>query len=153
MPNWGYSVIGLNSDRTAKASGRDLRISPKATTEVCKVIRGMNLNKARNYLQDVLDEKRFVPYKRHKKKVAHKTGMKGWYAGRRPVKAIREVMKILTNVEANASDKGLDIDRLKIVHVSAQKARTIKGYVPRAFGRSSPNHNQLCHVELIVEEM
>jgi hypothetical protein len=42
MPSWKYSIQGLDPDRTAIASGRDLRISPKAAREICHHIRGMN---------------------------------------------------------------------------------------------------------------
>ena len=74
MPEWDYSIIGLDPDRTAKASGRDLRISPKAAREVCKTIRHMRMEEAMTFLQEVIDKRRVVPYRRHKKEVAHKTG-------------------------------------------------------------------------------
>ncbi|MCK4243593.1 50S ribosomal protein L22 [Candidatus Bathyarchaeota archaeon] len=153
MPKWNYSVMGLDPDRTAKTSGRDLRISPKAAREVCTKIRNMSLDKARIFLQEVIDKRKAVPYRHHKKKVGHKTGIEGFYAGRYPVKTAQEIMKVLDNAEANAEFKGLDIDRLKIVHIAAQRSRKIKGYVPRAFGRATPSHNTLCHIEMIVEEM
>ncbi len=40
MPSWKYSIQGLDPDRTAIASGRDLRISPKAAREICHRIKG-----------------------------------------------------------------------------------------------------------------
>lgn len=153
MPKFGYSVVGLDPDKTAKASGRDLRISPKVAREICETIRHMRLDEAKRYLQDVADKRRPVPYRRHKKEVPHKTGMEGWYAGRYPVKAAHEFLKILDSIEANAEFKDLDIESLKIIHAAAQCARKIRGYVPRAFGRASPSHDQLCHVELVVEEV
>ena len=52
MPSWKYSVKGLDPDRTAIASGRDLRISPKAAREICNYIRGMNLQKAKEVLRE-----------------------------------------------------------------------------------------------------
>jgi len=152
MPNWGYSVTGLDPIRTAKASGRDLRISPKAAREICNAIRHMDLNEAREFLEDVVAMKRPVPYKRHKKEVPHRRGMPGWYAGRYPVKAASAMLKLLNSVEANALDKGLDIERLRIIHIVSHRARVIRGYVPRAFGRASPSNKRLCHVELVVEE-
>jgi len=146
-------VIGLDPDKTAMASGRDLRISPKAAREICQAIRRMNLNDARNYLQDVIDMKRPIAYRHYKKKVSHRRGIEGFYAGRYPVKAASEMIKVLDSVEANAIFKGLDLESVKIVHVAAQRARKIKGYIPRAFGTSSPKNNLLCHVELVVEEV
>ena len=153
MPKWGYSFKESEPEGMAKASGRDLKISPKAAREICGAIRKMKLEEARRFLQDVIDKKRPVPYRRYKKKVPHKAGIEGWHAGRYPVKAALEIMKVLNGLEANAEDKGLYVERLRIVHAAAQRARIIKRYVPRAFGRSSPNFDQYCHVELVVKEI
>ena len=153
MPKWGYSSLILDEEGVAKASGRDLRISPKAAREICKTIRNLRLDEARRFLQDVIDMKKPVPYRRYNKKVGHKTGIQGWCAGRYPVKAARELLKILNSLEANAEDQGLDVERLKIIHAVAHRGRLIKRYIPRAFGRSSPRFNILCHVELAVEEV
>ena len=153
MPKWGYSFTKFDANEIAKASGRDLRISPKAPREICNKISHMRLDAAKRFLQDVIDKKLAVPYKRHKKEVSHKAGLDGWYAGRYPVKASREILKILDSLEANAETKNFDIERLKIVHAAAQRARTAKGYIPRAFGRSSPSYDLLCHVEFAVQEV
>jgi large subunit ribosomal protein L22 len=153
MPEWKYSVKGLDPDRTAIASGRDLRISPKAAREICHYINGMRLEKAKEVLQEVAELKRPVPYFRHRKKVAHRKGVEGFDAGRFPVKAASAILKILDSVEANAEFKGLYTDRLKIVHVAAQRGRVIRNYIPRAFGRSSPHNQQLTHIEVAVEEI
>ena len=59
----------------------------------------------------------------------------------------------MNGLEANAEDKGLYVENMKIIHAAAQRARIIKRYMPRAFGRSSPDFNQLCHVELIAKEI
>lgn len=153
MPKWGYSSLRLNEVGVVKASGRDMKISPKAATEICSAIRNMRLDNAKRFLQDVMDKKRPVPYRHYKKKVGHKAAIQGGYAGRYPVKASREVLKILNGLEANAEDRGFDTERLKIIHAAAHRGRIIKRYIPRAFGRSSPKNNVLCHVELAAEEM
>ncbi len=152
MPNWGYSARS-DPGEGVKASGRDLRISPKAAREICESIRHNRLDEARRFLQDVIDMKRAVPYRRHKKEVPHKAGLDKWYAGRYPVKAAREILKVLDSLEANCEDLGFDVERVKLVHVCAQRARVLKRFVPRAFGRSSPNHEHLTHIELLAEEV
>jgi large subunit ribosomal protein L22 len=152
MPNWSYSFANFEEDRMARASGRDLRVSPKAAREICSAIRHMRLDRAKEFLGAVVEKKEAVPYRRYKKEVSHKRGLQGWYAGRYPVKAAREILKILDSLEANAEAKGLDVERLKIIHAAAHRARVLKRYVPRAFGRSSPNFDKLCHVEFVVEE-
>ena len=113
----------------------------------------MRLEEAKESLQEVIDLKRAIPYRRHKKKVAHRKGAQGFDAGRYPQKAANAILKILDQVEANAEFKGLYTDRLKIIHVASQKARIIRNYIPRAFGRSSAYFNHLTHIEVVVEEI
>ncbi len=153
MPSWKYSIQGLDPDRTAIASGRDLRVSHKAAREICHYVKGMRLEKAKDVLQEVVALKRPVPYRRHNKKVAHRKGVQGFDAGRYPKKAAAAILKVLDQVEANAEFKGLYSDRLKIIHIASHKGRVIRNYIPRAFGRSSPYFNYLTHVEVAVEEI
>ena len=152
MPSWGYSIKNLNPEKTAIASGRDLRISPKAAREICATIKNMKLEDAKRFLEDVIAQKRPVPFRRHKKEVPHRRGLQGWYAGRYPRKASKEILKVLNALEANAEQKGLDVERLWIIHAAAQRGTKIRKYIPRAFGRSAPYFQQLTHVELAVEE-
>ena len=83
--------------------------------------------------------------------MAHKSGLHKWYAGRYPQKAARYILKVLKNLEANAEYKGLDVDKLVIVHAQAKKGRVIKRYMPRAFGRATPKFQQLTTVEFVAE--
>jgi len=152
MPNWGYSFTAYEEDRMARASARELRISPKAAREICHYIRHMNLRQAQAFLERVMAKDQAVPYRRHKKEVPHKRGLQGWYAGRYPVKAAENILNVLDDLAANAEEKGLDIERLRIIHAAAHRGRVLKRYFPRAFGRSSPNFEKLCHLEFVVEE-
>ena len=152
MPSWGYSITGLDPARSAIASGRDLRISPKAAREICASIKGMKLEEAERFLEDVIAKRRPVPFRRHHKKVGHRRGLQGWPAGRYPVKAAREILRVLRSLRANAEYKGLDVDKLRIIHAAAQRGAKIRKYIPRAFGRSTPWFRQLVHVELAAEE-
>ena len=152
MPSWKYSVQGLNPEKTAIASGRDLRIKPKVAREICNQLNGMRLDQAKVYLEDVIDKKRAVPYYRYRKKVPHRKELQGHDAGRFPEKTAEEILKILNSVEANAEFKGLYADRLRIVHMAAQRGRVIRKYIPRAFGRASPYFKHLTHIEVAVEE-
>ena len=153
MPKWGYSITELDPDRTVKASGRELRVSPKHAREVCKTIKGMKLNQAKEYLQQVILKKKPVPFRRYKKNVGHRHGIEKAYAGRYPVKAAQKILKVVESAEVNAEYKGLDVERLRIIHASAYPGMKIKRYIERAFGRSSPRFETLCHVELVLEEI
>jgi large subunit ribosomal protein L22 len=152
MPSWKYSVQGLDPEKTAIASGRDLRVKPKVARELCNQLNGMRLEEAKVYLEDVIDKKRAVPYYRYRRKVPHRKELQGHDAGRFPEKTAEEILNILNSVEANAEFKGLYADRLKIVHMAAQRGRVIRKYIPRAFGRASPYFKHLTHIEVAVEE-
>ena len=150
MPRWHYSVA-LDPARTAIASGRDLRVSYKASVELLREIRGKRLEDAERLLQDVIALKRPVSFRRYHGKVGHRRG-KGFGPGRYPVKVAKEVLKILKNVKNNAEVKGLDTEKLWIVHAAAHKGMKIRKYMPRAFGRATPYFEQLVHIEIAVEE-
>jgi large subunit ribosomal protein L22 len=154
VPKWGYSITEeeLDPEKTVKASAREARVSHKSAREICKTIKGMMLTQAKKYLKDVITKKRSVPFRRFKKKAGHRHGLEKAYAGRYPVKAAKQVLKILEGAEANAEYKGLDTDRLRIIHASAYPGMKIKRYTQRASGRSTPNFETLCHFEIALEE-
>jgi len=153
MPKWGYSIQELDPERTVKASGRELRVSHKKAREVCVALRGMRLDMAKEYLQQVIAKERPVPFRRFKKKAGHRHGLQGAFSGGYPVKAAQKILEVLEGAEANAEYKGLDVERLRITHASAYPGMKIKRYIPRAFGRTSPRFENLCHVEIVLEQM
>jgi large subunit ribosomal protein L22 len=154
MPKWGYSIIEemLNPEKTAKASGRELKVSHKAAREVCRAIKGMMLNKAKEYLRDVAAKKKAIPYTRYKKKLPHRHGLIKTFAGRYPVKASEQILNVLNSAQSNAENKGLDVDRLRIIHAAAYQGIKLKRYAPRAHGRASPKYDTTTHVEIVLDE-
>jgi len=154
VPKWGYSIAEeeLDLEKTVRASGRELRVSPKHAREVCRTIKGMTLTQAKEYLKDVMDKKRAVPFRRFKKKLGHRHGLEKAYAGKYPVKAAKHILKIVEGAEANAEYKGLDTERLRIIHASACKGMKMKRYFIRAQGRSTQKFKTLSHVEIVLEE-
>jgi large subunit ribosomal protein L22 len=154
MPKWGYSVIEemLNPEKTAKASGRELKVSHKAAREVCRAIRGMMLNDAKQYLRDVAAKKKAIPYTRYIKKLPHRHGLVKTFAGRYPIKASQQILNVLESAQSNAENKGLDVDRLRIMHAAAYQGIKLKRYTPRAHGRASPKYDTTTHVEIVLDE-
>jgi len=154
MPKWGYSIINemLNPEKTAKASGRELKVSHKAAREVAKAIRGMDLDQAKDFLRDVIAKARPVPYPRFTKKLGHKGGMQKCGVGRYPVKCADAFLRVLQAAQANAENKGLDVDRLRVMHSAAYPGVKLKRYMPRAHGRASPKFEITTHVEIVLEE-
>jgi large subunit ribosomal protein L22 len=154
MPKWGYSIIEeeLDPEKTAKASGREIRVSHKAAREVCKTIKGMMLDNAKTYLKDVMEKRKAVPFRRYKKKLGHRHGVEKASAGRYPVKTAQHVLRVVEGAEANAENKGLDVERLRILHAAAYPGMKIKRFTPRAHGRSSPKYETTTHIEVVLEE-
>lgn len=153
MPKYKLSILGIDPDKTSQAAGRNINISPKHAREVCTVLKGMKLETAMDYLDDVMAKKRSIPFRRHNKKMSHRSDLVGWHSGRYPVKAAREIKKVLENLENNAIFKGLDSEKMVLTHIISQRARKVKGMTQRAQGSSSPKYNTLTHIEVVAEEM
>ena len=153
MPKFGYSVTEFDTEKAVKASGRELRISAKHAREVCRTIKGMHLDKAKRFLGQVITKKQPVPFRRYTKKLGHRHGMQKAMVGKYPVKAATNILKVLESAEGNAEFKGLDTERLRVIHASAYPGMKIKRAIPRAFGRSSPKNRTLTHVEIVLEEI
>lgn len=154
MPKWGYSIIAeeLDTEKTVKASGRELRVSHKHAREICRTIKGMMLTQAKNYLLDVMEKKKAVPFRRYQKKAGHRHGLEKAFAGRYPIKAAMQTLKILQSAQANAENKSLDTENLKIIHAAAYRGMKIKRFTPRAHGRASPKFDTLTHIEIALGE-
>jgi len=152
LPNYKISVFGLDADRTAVATGRNMRISPKHAREICRELKGKYLETAQEFLEQVIREEKSVPFRRYRKKVPHRRDLRKWPSGRYPQKAAREILRVLENAEQNSSFKGLEVSRLRITHMAAQRGRKIRGYMARAHGRTSPSHQTLTHVEVVLTE-
>jgi large subunit ribosomal protein L22 len=155
MPTWHYSLQLRDESKIAKAVRYDIPVSIKYMREVVSVIRGMKLEDAKKLLENVIKLKEPIPFRRYHGKVSHKRGLAdkyGWPAGRYPVKAAKYLLELLENVEANAENKGLDKDKLVIIHIAAHKGVTLKRYMPRAFGRATPKFRRTTHVEVVVRE-
>ncbi|WP_370005011.1 50S ribosomal protein L22 [Methanothermobacter sp. KEPCO 2] len=147
-----YAYKEEDRSKTARASATHLKISPKHAVEICREIRGMELEKAKRYLEEVIRMERPVAFKRYNRKVGHRRGLNGWASGRYPVKAAGQILKVLENAEANAEYKGLDTEKLRIIHISSHRGPVIRGWIPRAFGRATPFNTPTTHVQIVLGE-
>lgn len=151
MPQFGYAFQNFDPTKHVRAAVREKSVSHKHAREVAKMIKGLSIEKARDYLQEVISMKRAVPFRRYKNEVGHRSDT-GVMSGRYPRKAATEFLKLLDNLEANAEYKGMDLDRLKIVGANTHKGVLIKRFTPRAMGRATPKNNVLTHIELVAQE-
>ena len=152
MGRFDYAFQNYDATRHVRSSLREKDISHKHAREVAVAIKGMSIEKARDYLQDVINKQRAVAFRRFKNQVGHKADP-GMMAGRYPQKTAKEFIKVLDNLESNAEYKGMDLDRLRIVNVTTHKGVMVKRFIPRAMGRATPKNNVLTHVELVAQEV
>ena len=152
MGRFDYAFQNYDSTKHVRSSLREKQISHKHAREIAVHIKGMSIEKARDYLQAVINKERAVPFRRFKNQVGHKSDP-GVMAGRYPEKSATEFIKLLDNLESNAEYKGMDLDRLKIINATVHKGILIKRFIPRAMGRATPKNNVLTHVELVAQEV
>ncbi len=141
--------IKVDGEKYAKSFGRNLPISLKDSVNLCRALKGMKLDDAKGYLEDIIKKKRAVPYFRYLDSISHRRGIG---PGKYPVKEAKYILKVLENAEANAENKDLDTDNLYIMHIAAHKGQIYKRYMPRAFGRSTEIRRDRVHIEVILEE-
>lgn len=139
----GYSF--KTKENMAKASVRNINISPKQAIEICNYIRGRSLVKAKMLLQQSIDMKHPIPMKIYTNGLGHKPGMS---AGRFYPKACMEILKALNTAQANAKNKGLNISDLRLTSLVAQKAGKQWHH-----GRKRRSIFKNVHLEVGVEEI
>ena len=138
----------------AKTRVDDLRAHFKNTYETARLVRGMKLKKAIKYMEDVLEHKQCIPYRRFTGHVGRTTQAKihGVTQGRFPEKSVRHVILLLKNLLANAEAKGLDVEKCVVTHFAVQRAVQGRRRTYRAHGRVTPYLSSNCHIEFIVTE-
>jgi len=150
MKKAGYSAPEVDTETTARAMARELLIPTKKTFELCRAIRGMNVEKAKEYLENVIALKQPVPFKTFNRWVGHK---KGIGPGRYPVKSARAVLRLLESAQENAEYKGLTSDEMRIKVIAAHKGSPNKANMPRAHGTSTRWWHETVNIELVLEEV
>lgn len=61
-----YAATSVNPAKSAKTRGSYLRVSFKNTREAAQAINGMDVAKAVKYLNNVLEHKQAIPFRRFK---------------------------------------------------------------------------------------
>ena len=96
-------------------------------------------------LQDVINKKMAVPFKRYNRDTGHKKGKIA--AGRYPEKASEAFLTLLNTVEANADSKGLDNEKLFI-----SELRSTQGSQQWHSGRLHRRRMKHTHLYVKVKE-
>jgi ribosomal protein uL22 len=101
-----------NGTKSCKARGSDLRVHFKNTRETAFALKKLQLQAAKQYLEDVLEHKRAVPFRRfcggvgrtaQAKNEGSTNGQARW-----PTKSCEFILGLLKNAESNAEVRALD---------------------------------------------
>ncbi|MFO7619256.1 MAG: 50S ribosomal protein L22 [Thermoplasmata archaeon] len=155
----GYSGK-FNPEKMARATGKELSISPKHSVEICRAIRGLPVTSAIDLLENVISKKEAIPFKRYKQMVPHRRrngyARKGMGPGRYPVKAAKAILRVIESAQANAEktidDLG-DTEDLRVATAAASRGRVTPGWMPRAHGRWEKFDQESVNIEIILEMM
>jgi ribosomal protein L22 len=118
----------------AIARGRNLRISTKDSIILCERIRGLRLEKAKNFLKNLIDKKASIN-------------------GKYYTNTAKQILQLLEQAEANARIKNLNIDKLFVQSAKADKGIKILRYGRiglkrgRGFRRGKSTHVEITLVE------
>lgn len=108
----------------AIANGYSLRISPKHSIAICKVIRGKSPENAVKRLEAVIAGKRAIPMAGLE--VAHQKG-KGLAGAKFPKNACIEIIEIIKQAKANSIVNGIDSPFISIAKSNRASAPLRKG--------------------------
>ena len=114
----------------------------------------MLLTKAEEYLNDVLEHKRCIPYSRFDHSVGRCSAAIQFdlTKGRYPEKSVKLILNLLKNARSNAEAKKLNIDKLVIKNVFVNQATEGRRRTYRAHVSINAYCSSNCHVEIICEE-
>lgn len=96
-----------------------------------------------------------IPYTHHgggrhsQLKQRNTPGSKGAW----PQKATKVILDLLTNAEANADMRGLDVEELSLVHAQANRASPTRRRTYRAHGRIGPYMARPAHCEVVLAKV
>lgn len=113
--NQAKKDIAAGVNKSVIARGKDSPISTKHAIAICRFIRNKTADEAISMLQEVVSLKKAVPMTGE---LPHRKGM---CSGRYPINASRQFIKLLKNLNANASNLGVDSSQL-IIHAKANLA-------------------------------
>jgi len=144
-----------DASKSCTSKGKDLRTHYKNTFHVGRAIKGMLINKAEEYLKDVLEHKRCIPYSRYDHSVGRCSAaiQFGLTKGRYPEKSVRIMLNLLQNAKANAEAKKLNPEKLLIKNVFVNQATEGRRRTYRAHGSINAYCSSNCHVEILCEEL
>lgn len=154
MTKRNYQTKVGQESKTAKAITTNAPISLKFSTEIAKQIKSKNVDKVISWLKRIENKEEFLPLKKYNKKVAHRKGetKEGTKSGRYPKKAVTTWINLLESAKNNADFKGLDEEKLIILHAFASSGINRYSYQSKGRIGGKARRKNATHIEVIVSE-
>ena len=73
MPKYAYAFPNFDKTKHVRASIREKDISHKHAREIALTLKGLSIEKARDFLERVIAKQIAVPYRRYNNEVAHRS--------------------------------------------------------------------------------
>ncbi|MBN2094563.1 MAG: hypothetical protein JW727_00800 [Candidatus Aenigmarchaeota archaeon] len=115
---------------TAKACNYNARVSFKNSKFVCRAIKGMDVQKAKKFLEEVLEKKRSINGK--------------YYSS-----IASEILMLIKSAEKNAEFKNLDLNNIFVAHIASAKGTTMRR---RRHKNKIGSKLKAAHLEVILRE-
>lgn len=116
-----------------------MRVHFKHCREIGHAIKGLQLNKAKAYLENVLLYKAAIPFTKYTGGIGrHAVGKQYNAPGDKvswPQKATKTFLDLLRNIESNAEVNKLELEKVFITHVNCNQAPKMRRRTYRAHGR------------------
>jgi large subunit ribosomal protein L22 len=151
-----YSII-IDTKGIALAHGQDINASYKDLTAVCDAIRYLKTDRVMTVLDGIITEQMPIAFKKYNRYMGSRHELQG-RKGAYPIKAAKEIRKILQNAISNAASKTLNADSLYVVHASANKThierrRPSKGSLSWGrgqYGMSASTHSDIEYAKIEI---
>ena len=139
---------------TAKAIKKNANVSLKYSTELAREIKGKKVKRVKEFLQNIIDKKEFLPLRKYVKKVAHRKGdsKSKTKTGRYPEKTAKAFLELINSAESNADYKGLETENLFVKHAFASMGYSRISHQPKGKIGGKRRKKKSSHIEVILQE-
>ncbi|MFA5763784.1 MAG: 50S ribosomal protein L22 [archaeon] len=146
--------VGKES-KTARALITNANASLKYSTEICNQMKGKYVNATIEWIERIINHEEYLPLKKYNTKVAHRKGesKQGVKSGKYPEKTLKIFLELLSSVKNNADFKGLDVDKVNIIHAFASKGVSRVTYQSKGKISGKARKRNATHIEIIVSEV
>ncbi len=117
--------------KEARAIVKNAKVSLKKAVVVCKRLKNLNLKKAERFLNELLEQKKSID-------------------GKYYTNVVKVLLKLLKSAKANAERKGMNVDKLYIKVIKADKGETFIRPLPKA--KFQPRKAKQTHITVILGE-